>query len=239
MERMPYLTGEEMREVDRAMIADYRIELIQMMENAGFVLALLARERFMGGDPTTASVLALCGSGNNGGGGLVAARRLHSWGADVRVLTTRPAETFLGVPEHQIDIVQRMGVPCTHAGEPTILGDYDVVLDAIIGYGLSGPPRDQAARLIGLCNDLGQPVLSLDTPSGIDVTTGEAEGVAVQATATLTLAVPKIGLTRAAAAEFVGELYVGDIGVPPELYRGSGLAYDVGPVFARAPYLRI
>jgi len=236
---MPYLTGEEMREVDRAMIADYRIEVIQMMENAGFVLALLARDRFLDGDPVGRNVLVLCGSGNNGGGGLVAARRLHAWGANVRVFTARPPETFLGVPEHQLDILQRLEVPCTHAGEPTVLGEYDVVLDAIIGYGLNGPPREEAAHLIELCNELAQPVLSLDVPSGIDVTSGEAPGAAVRATATLTLALPKIGLVRDGAEPFVGELYLGDIGVPPELYRGHGLAYDVAPLFARAPYLRI
>ncbi|MFV1986858.1 MAG: NAD(P)H-hydrate epimerase [Gemmatimonadota bacterium] len=236
---MPVLTTDEMRTVDRSMIVDFRIELIQMMESAGYVLAALARERFFGGDPVGRRVLVVCGRGNNGGGGLVCARRLHAWGANVRVLTTRPPEDFLGIPEHQLDIIQRMDVPLTHAAEPTVLGDFDLVVDAIIGYGLEGAPRDESARLIALANDLGPPILSLDVPSGLDATTGQAPGASVRADVTLTLALPKIGLTRVSGREHVGELYVGDIGVPPELYAGRGLGYDVGPLFAQQPFVRV
>jgi len=235
---LPRLTADEMRKVDRAMVSDLRIELIQMMENAGYVLAALARDRFLGGDPVGRHVLALCGAGGNGGGGLVAARRLHGWGARVRVITTRPPEGFLGVPEHQLDIAERLGIPITHADEPTVLGDFDLVLDAIVGTGLSGPPRDGAARLISLANELGAPVLSLDVPSGLDATTGGGAAASVRADATLALALPKVGLERDASGGVAGELYVGDIGAPPEVFLGSGLGYEVGPVFARHPYVR-
>ena len=83
--RVPGLTTVQMIEVDRAMIEDFRIELIQMMENAGRNLAHLARTRFLGGDPRAKRVIALAGGGGNGGGALVAARRLHNWGAEVTV----------------------------------------------------------------------------------------------------------------------------------------------------------
>ena len=239
MHDIPYLTANEMREVDRAMIEDYRIELIQMMENAGRVLATLARSRFLGGDVVNRSVLVLSGTGNNGGGGLVCARRLHGWGARVRVITAKPQEEFLGVPEHQLDIVDRLEIPITDMHEPTVLSEVDLVVDAIIGYGLSGPPREDAARLIRLGNEYGSPILSLDAPSGLDVTKGTASEPTVRATATLTLAIPKVGLRSAEAAEYVGELYLGDIGVPPELFAGHGLAYGVGPIFAREEILRV
>lgn len=239
MKGIPWLTADEMREVDRAMIEDHRIELIQMMESAGRGLAALARDRFLDGDPREKRVLALVGTGGNGGGGLVCARRLHAWGARVRVVLTHPVEELLGIPEHQADIVERLGIPITHAGQPTVLGDFDLVIDALLGYGLSGPPHEGAEQLIHLANELGAPVLSLDTPSGLDATTGSAPGAAVRATATLTLALPKIGLRAPGAAEHVGELYLGDIGVPPELYAGSGLAYEVGPIFAREEILRL
>lgn len=239
MSNIPFLTGREMREVDRAMIEDRRIELIQMMESAGRGAAELARRRFLGGDPSGRRVLCLCGRGNNGGGGLVCARRLHGWGARVRVVTTSPVEQFLGVPEHQADIVARLGIPMTHAGRPAVLEEVDLVIDALIGLGLSGPPRDAAAHLIGVANDFGAPILGLDVPSGLDATLGTAPGVAVRATATLTLAVPKVGLTKDSAAPYVGELWLGDLGVPPELYAGSGLGYDVGPIFARDEVLRL
>jgi len=79
-EDIRYLTTDQMIEVDRAMIEDFKIELIQMMENAGRNLASLARERFLDGDPIGKRVVVLAGTGGNGGGALVAARRLHNWG---------------------------------------------------------------------------------------------------------------------------------------------------------------
>ena len=141
-EDIPYLTTEQMIEVDRAMIEDFKIELIQMMENAGRNLASLARERFLDGDPSGKRVVVLAGTGGNGGGALVAARRLHNWGALVRVFATKPASDFAPVPAHQLDIVTRMKVPVSQAAgrveEPTP----DVILDGVIGYSLKGAPRE-------------------------------------------------------------------------------------------------
>ena len=96
-EDIPYVTTDQMIEVDRAMIEDCKIELIQMMENAGRNLASLARERFLGGDPIGKRVVVLAGTGGNGGGALVAARRLHNWGVHVRVFLTKPAADFAPV----------------------------------------------------------------------------------------------------------------------------------------------
>lgn len=78
--KIPFLTTDQMREVDRAMIEDYGIQLIQMMENAGRNLAELARRRFLNSRPSGQKVIVLAGTGGNGGGGLVCARRLHNWG---------------------------------------------------------------------------------------------------------------------------------------------------------------
>ena len=86
---VPYITTEQMIEVDRAMIEDFGIDLVRMMENAGRSLAHLARERFLDGDPRGNRVVVLAGTGGNGGGALVAARRLHSYGASVTVYATR------------------------------------------------------------------------------------------------------------------------------------------------------
>src|SRR6266516_4831106 len=108
---LPYVTTEQMIEVDRAMMEDMRIELMQMMENAGRNLAHLARVRFIAGDPRGKTVVVLAGTGGNGGGALVCARRLHNWGAQVQVFVTRLAKEFTPVPAHQLDILQRMKVP--------------------------------------------------------------------------------------------------------------------------------
>jgi NAD(P)H-hydrate epimerase len=239
MTKIPFLTTDQMREVDRAMIEDYHIELIQMMENAGRNLADLARRRFLAGDPRGQTVLVLAGSGGNGGGGLVCARRLHNWGAQVQVFTTRPDDGYQGVPAHQLDVLRRMGVPISPAAAVNGLPAADLIVDAIIGYSLSGAPRGTAAALIRWANAHGASILSLDTPSGLDTTTGQVFDPVIRASATLTLALPKEGLQAPAPPALVGELYLADISVPPGLYNGPGLGLSVGPIFAQEEIIRL
>lgn len=232
------LTTAQMVEVDRAMIEDFRIDLIQMMENAGRNLAHLARSRFLGGDPRGRRVAVLAGTGGNGGGALVAARRLHCWGADVRVFVTAEDAAFTPVPARQLEIVRRMGIPVGRSG--TVGGDDpELIIDGVIGYSLHGAPGGGAAELIRWANRHAAPVLSLDVPSGVDATTGVAHEPAVVATATMTLALPKQGLGAAGVAAHVGELYLADISVPPSLYAGPALGLDIGPVFALEEILRL
>ncbi len=142
---IPYLSTDQMIEVDRAMIEDYNILLIQMMENAGRNLAALARSQFLGGDPRGKEVVVLVGKGGNGGGGMVCARRLHNWGATVKVYSTAPAADFVGIPAHQFQVLQRMGVPVMATDEPAADQATDLVVDAVIGYSLKGDPRGRAA----------------------------------------------------------------------------------------------
>ena len=106
----------------------------------------------------------------------------------------------------------------------------DLIVDALIGYGLTGDPRPDVAEWIERANNAQRTILALDTPSGLDVTTGIPGQPCVRATATLTLALPKTGLLAASARPFVGQLYLADIGVPPELYQQMGLS--VPPLFA-------
>ena len=114
---VPWLNTKQMVEVDRAMIEDLGIGLIQMMENAGRALADLARERFLDRDPTGKKVTVLAGRGGNGGGALVCARRLVGWGANVGVVLSRPDDAFDDVPGHQLAILRKMSVPCIVAGD--------------------------------------------------------------------------------------------------------------------------
>ena len=236
---IPYLTTDQMREVDRAMIEDYHIELIQMMENAGRNLAHLARTRFLDGDPRGRRVVVLCGTGGNGGGGLVCARRLHNWGAVVRVFTTRPDADYRGVPAHQLDVLRRMRVPVVEAAQIEQVSPADLLVDAIIGYSLSGAPRGAAAALIRWANAHDAPILSLDAPSGVDTTTGVAHHPSIRATATMTLALPKQGLRAPSVAEAVGALYLADISVPPGLYARPGLDLSVEAIFAQDDIVRL
>lgn len=235
---IPHVTTDQMVEVDRAMIEDYGIDLVRMMENAGRSLANLARERFFGGDAAGRRVVVLAGTGGNGGGVLVAARRLHNYGADVSVLATRPDDSFTPVPRTQLLIIRRMGLCVGTADDSGSLGIPDLILDGVIGYSLNGAPRGAAASLIRWANESAAPVLSLDVPSGVDTTTGMVFDPAIQAAATMTLALPKEGLRAPGVERSAGDLYLADISVPPELYANS-LGLIVGPLFAEADIVRL
>ncbi len=217
-----WLTEEQMIEVDRVMIEDLRIELIQMMENAGRNLAELILRRYR---PSTVTVLA--GSGGNGGGGLVAARHLANRGVDVAVTVAKP-ESLGSIPAHQFGIVERMGLDINP--EPR---SGDVAVDALIGYSLRGAPTGRIGELIDGIGRLAPVVVSLDTPSGLNVTDGSTPGPVVAAAATMTLALPKIGLRNAPQ---VGELYLADISVPPSVYDDLGVATE--PPFTAGPIVR-
>ena len=221
---VPALTTDQMREVDRIMIDDLGVALIQMMENAGRNLAWLAVERF---SPATVTVLA--GPGGNGGGGLAAARHLANRGIGVTATLVKPVEEMAGISAHQAGILQRMGVVFEEEPQPA-----DLTIDAVLGYSLQGDPRGRAADLIRWAN--GQPaVVSLDTPSGLDTATGRVGDPCVRANATMTLALPKTGLRKAPG--MVGDLYLADISVPPPVYEAFGL--KVGDLFAAGPVVPI
>ena len=200
----------------------------------GRSFAELAR-RQMGGTVQGRSVAILCGSGNNGGGGMTAARRLHNWGAKVIVALTKSADEFRGVPAHQLDILKRMNIPIVKPA--SLHASFELILDAIIGYNLSGSPRGAAADLIRWANLQNVPILSLDTPSGLDTTSGLAHNPSIRATATLTLALPKHGLLNPQAKPYVGELYLADIDAPPELYIKMGIVAP--PLFAEQDIVHI
>lgn len=232
---LPALTTGQMREVDRLMVEEYGIALLQMMENAGRNLAMLAKRILADGEENgdvlqDRPVVALAGRGNNGAAGLAAARHLHNWGAWVQiVLTFPPAEMGEGMTRRQLSILQQMGAPLAWADEGWELPPADLVIDALTGYGLAGEPGEQVADLIQLANSSLAPILSLDAPSGLDMTDGRLYTPHIVAAATMTLALPKQGLLQPGARAACGQLYLADIGVPPALYERLGL--ELPPIF--------
>jgi NAD(P)H-hydrate epimerase len=215
---VPAVDSAQMREVDRIAVEETGPNLYQMMENAGRNLALLAMqlldERWQ-----RSKVLVLAGSGGNGGGGICAARHLANRNVEVAVCLAEAA-TLRGVPAFQRKILQS-----TSAREIALdqIKDQrpDVVLDALIGYGLNAAPKGHVAELIASPTSYRAPVLSLDVPSGVDATSGQTPGVFVSPRWTLTLALPKTGLLP----PLTGELYLGDIGIPDQVYRRIGIKY--------------
>ena len=214
------------------------IHLIQMMENAGSQLAQLARNRFLEGEAVGKQVVLLAGSGGNGGGAMVCARHLHNWGADVTVVLSKAVQDLVGTIKHQGEILQLMDVEIGEIDDLKEKPRGDLLVDGIIGYNLQGAPRERAAEMIRWANDQKSPVLALDLPSGLNASTGEVLEPTIRAAATMTLALPKEGLRRA-GKNVAGELYLADIGVPPELYALAPLNMDIGPLFAKKLILRL
>ena len=236
---LPAIDVPQMAEVDRLMIEEYHISLLQMMENAGRCLAVLARDRFLEGNPSGKRMMILAGSGGNGGGALVCARRLHGWGAEVEVYTSTPREQMKPASVHQLDILERMGISVRSGAELGATRGFDLIIDGLIGYNLTGDPQGLSKSMIEWANKSPIPTLSLDTPSGLDLTTGKIHSPTIKARATLTLALPKKGLYAEEVLHLRGELYLGDIGVPPALYEEPSLELKTGPIFCESDVLRI
>ena len=228
--RVPAVSAAQMREVDRVAMGDFGLGILQMMENAGRSLAENAIEMLRG---ARGEVVILAGGGGNGGGGLCCARHLHDHGFRVGVVLDRDVAELRGAALAQWRILRAAGLqPVAPDGVVDALGRAGLVIDALIGYSLRGAPRGRAAELIALCNRHAERVLALDVPSGLDATSGEAPGEVVRAERTLTLALPKTGLHG-----LPGDLYLADIGIPPEVYDRLGVPY--APPFGSRPWLRL
>ncbi len=214
-EGLAYLTAAEMAEVDRAAIEDYGIDVLSLMEDAGVAVATLAR-RMLGGKTAGRRILCLVGKGNNGGDGLVAARHLHNWGAQVSVALGGKRTDLHDVPAKQFATVEKMGIPIKQEGG---FEGAELLIDALLGYGSRGNPREPVAGLIRQANESGIEVLAVDIPSGLDATTGEPGEPCIVAKATVTLGLPKTGFLSPKARGVLGELYLADISLPRTVYE--------------------
>lgn len=225
---VPAVTGPQMREVDRIAMEVFHLGILQMMENAGKSLAWNALEMLA---PQGESVLVLAGPGGNGGGGLCCVRHLRNRGCHVGVVTDRPPQELEGAAADQWSILAQAGVtPLSQDDLDAAFDSTSLIVDALLGYSLQGPPRGRIAELIERCSRTGKPVLSLDLPSGMEATTGAAPGVVVKPDRVLTLALPKTGLIRTSA-----DLYLADIGIPAEVYEELGIQVD--PLFAAGDWI--
>ena len=214
-----YVTAEEMRKIDDMSIREFQVDVLMLMENAGRATAIMGLQMLQG-RTIGKRVACLVGGGNNGGDGMVAARHLANWGANVEMIVGTIKDRMKNVPLGQLHILEKMGIPIlsTHY----ILRDYDLLIDGLIGYGLEDNPRDRIATIIKDANASGRPILALDVPSGMNATTGKAYDPCIKATATLTLALPKTGFLAPGASLYVGDLYLADISIPRNVYQRFG-----------------
>ncbi len=218
------ITTDQMREVDRLKIEEFAISLPQMMENAGRHLADLAWRmvKAEAGQPAEPKIIIVCGMGNNGGGGLVAARYLLNWGAAVGVCLAGDPKRLSPILAERWKTFSMLDATIINLNDSNLsdlLAGSELIIDAIIGYGGRGNPRGSAGELIKAINSSGRPLLSLDAPSGLDTTSGFPGDPTVAASVILTLALPKTGLIQSESQAFTGNLFIADIGVPKLIYQ--------------------
>ncbi|MEZ2219588.1 NAD(P)H-hydrate dehydratase [Rhizobium sp. RCC_161_2] len=206
------LSPDDMAAVDHAAAAS-GIDSYGLMEKAGQAVAASALRHF----PEALRYVVLCGPGNNGGDGYVAARALRQSGAQVQLY-------HLGEPKRLKGDAARAFADCPTAGET--LERYlplagDVVIDAIFGAGLSRPVPDQVATIIARVAEAGVPVIAIDLPSGLDGGSGQILGAAFRAERTVTFMTRKPGHLLIPGRELCGALEVFDIGIPARIVRAQ------------------
>ena len=205
------VSRQEMAEIDEKVPEKYGITISRMMENAGYQIAEFIRSEI---DPEGLTVYA--GKGNNGGDALVAARRLHLWGYEVEVVLA--AEELDGIRKEEIKILEKLDVEINLEESDN---NYSTALEGLIGYNLKGDPRPPFDSMIEEINSH-RSVISIDIASGLDADTGGKGSPCVRPDFTVTLAAAFKGITE----ENSGEIWVGDIGVPPEAFSQFGFTGD-------------
>lgn len=228
---VPSATAAQMAEADRIASEDLGVPIDMLMENASHQIARAAR-LFLGA-VAGRRVVAFAGSGNNGGDALGALRHLNGWGADVRAVLSGPVERLRPLARRQHDILASLGL----AGETFAVEGADLLLDGLLGYSLSGAPRDAIADAIRAANATRLPILAVDLPSGLHPDSGEPLGVTIRAALTVTLALPKRGLITTRSRALVGDLLLADIGIPPQAF--DRLAIETRGLFAGGDLVRI
>lgn len=212
----PLYDAEQMRATDAWAIEQRGVPSLELMDRAGTALAGVAAELAPEG-----LIVAVCGKGNNGGDGLVAARVLREQGREVDVLCAGDPAEYGGDARASLE---RLAGAAPEPLEAGIAPGASVVIDALLGTGFSGEPRGAVRDAIELIRAAGAPVVAADVPSGVDASTGEAAACAVPARATVTFHAAKAGLWIAPGRGLAGEVRVVDIGIP----QGAPVSADAG-----------
>jgi hydroxyethylthiazole kinase-like uncharacterized protein yjeF len=214
----------EMRELDRKAIEEFGIAAELLMENAGQAVYFALLDEF---GIAGKRFVIFCGLGNNGGDGLVVARKIHSSGGMVRVFVLGDPGRFKGAAKINFDIVSRLPIDVRQIESPeaarTEVARCDCIVDAILGTGLTREVTGLYREVIELVNGSGKTVFSVDIPSGVHGDTGKVMGAAVRADVTVTFGLPKIGNVLFPGYDLGGKLYVSHISFPPSIYDADSL----------------
>ncbi len=244
---MEVVTAAEMRAIDREAIEVLGIPGPVLMENAGRSVVEHLKRRF--DDLETRQVVILCGKGNNGGDGFVVSRWLNGMGVPTKTILLGSKDEVKGDAKLNLEILSGLGIPVDTAPDQAVFRRFadvlfscDIIVDAMLGTGLTQGASGIIAEVIEMVNSVPAYVVSVDTPSGLSSDTPEILGNVVRAAATITFGLPKVGQLLYPGAEFVGELVVADIGIPPEIVARSDVkTFRMDPdeldlrIFLRSP----
>ena len=216
MRGIPIVDSEQMRELDRLTIEEDGVPSLILMERAGQGVFRHLCDWF---SPIAGrSVAIVVGKGNNGGDGMVVARYLHEAGAQVHLWLAVEPNEFKGDAAVQWRMIRALGIPALPVPpnpDPALFRDESVLVDALFGTGLQGEVREPYRTLIEAMNRSGRPIVAVDIPSGLDADTGREWGIAIRATYTVTMALPKLGFFLNAGPRCVGKWVAVPIGVLP------------------------
>jgi len=221
---MYLVTAKEMQQMDQATIQQIGIPGQILMENAGSGAFRFMTRVFT--ELVTSKVAVIAGRGNNGGDGFVMARHLFQKDVSVKVFLLSAIDRVQGDARANLDLLYSLGIPVveipdadTFRKQRAALRRYDIFVDAIFGTGLNSDVRGHYRDVISFLNSLQQPVFSVDIPSGLNADNGQICGTCIQATATATFALPKIGHAVYPGAALTGALEIIEIGVPKQVIR--------------------
>ena len=210
-----------MREVDRRAREEFGIPELILMEHAGLAVARRVRRLLMSASKGGRRVLILAGGGANGGDGFVAARHLDNWAIPVAVVLVADPLRIAGAAQVNLEILRRLSIPLQGITSPSewrrwSLGQYraGLIVDALLGTGVSGLIREPIRSAILWINRQRCPVVSVDLPSGLSAETGLPCDVAVQATETVTCGLPKVGMRSREGKCWCGRVTVAEISLP-------------------------
>lgn len=222
-EAVKVVTSKEMRGIDRVAIENYGIPGLVLMERAGIAVARRALDLY-----PDKRFLVICGAGNNGGDGLVAARELHNRGVKVTAVIVSNKNSLSNDCASQYKTALKFGVAIEFKTSLTSKDLHgSVVIDAVFGTGLSRPVQGNIAKIFDFVNSSDAAVVSVDIPSGISSDTGDVLGEAIKADFTVTFGLPKIGHFLYPGAEYTGRLFVEDIGFPAKLLASKKINVDL------------
>lgn len=215
---MKIVTGTEMQALDRRTITEAHVPSTVLMERAGEGIVRHLEEHC--GPVRGKTIAILCGKGNNGGDGLVVARLLHRRRARIHVILLTPV-TDLGrdaatMYRRLVRVTGRTAIIRFRSADQVrpLLASSDILIDALLGTGLSSVVTETYREAIELINSAGKPVIAVDIPSGLHADTGAILGQAIRATLTITCGLPKLGLYVDAGIDHAGAIRVVDIGIP-------------------------